>query len=115
MTRRKFLTASANTALGFTLLAAAGPLAATNALAQTYPSKPIKIIVGAPAGTGPDIEVRQLVPQLSAELGQPVVVENKPGLAGLIGAELAAKAAPDGYTILGATISNAAPNFWLMA
>ena len=80
----------------------------SHASAQTYPNKPIKIIVGAPAGTGPDIEVRQLVPQLSAELGQPVIVENKPGVAGLLGAELAAKAEPDGYTILGATISNAA-------
>ena len=76
--------------------------------AQGYPNKPIRIIVGAPAGTGPDVEVRQLVPQFSAELGQSVVVENRPGVAGLLGAELAAKAAPDGYTILGATISNAA-------
>ena len=94
-------------AIGVVYVAAVAA-AVTHASAQAYPSKPIKIIVGAPAGTGPDIEVRQLVPQLSAELGQPVVVENKPGLAGLIGAELAAKAAPDGYTILGATISNAA-------
>jgi len=92
-------------AAGIVLILGLPPFSAS---AQPFPNKPIRIIVGAPAGAGPDVEVRQLVPQFSAELGQTVVVENKPGVAGLIGAELVARAAPDGYTILGATISNAA-------
>ncbi len=83
---------------------------APTAMAQPYPSRPIKIIVGVPAGSGPDVEVRQIVPELSAELGQPVIVENKPGNAALLAMELAAKAAPDGYTILAATISGLASN-----
>lgn len=85
------------------------PLSAA-AVAQTFPGKPVKIVVGVPAGAGPDVEVRQLVPDFSAALGQTVVVENKPGNAALLAAELVAKAAPDGYTLLGATISNLASN-----
>ena len=71
-------------------------------LAQTqdsYPSKPIRIIVGYSAGGGNDIIVRVMAPELSKGLGQSVVVENKPGAQSIIAAELAAKSAPDGYTI----------------
>ena len=78
--------------------------------AQTYPTKPIKIIVGYPAGAGPDVEVRNLLPQLTADLGHPVIIENRGGNGGLIGMELVAKAAPDGYTFGGGTISNLAVN-----
>lgn len=88
----------------------AGNLCVSTALAQAYPSKPIKVIVGVPAGQGPDVELRQIVPHLSAELGQPVVVENKPGNASLLALELAAKAPPDGYTIFAGTIASLSLN-----
>jgi tripartite-type tricarboxylate transporter receptor subunit TctC len=75
-------------------------LASTAALPQeTYPAKPVRIIVGYSAGGGNDIIVRVMVPELSKGLGQPIVIENKPGAQSIIAAELAAKAAPDGYTI----------------
>jgi tripartite-type tricarboxylate transporter receptor subunit TctC len=70
------------------------------ALAQdSYPGKPIRIVVGYSAGGGNDIIVRVMVPELSKGLGQPIVVENKPGAQSIIAAEMAAKAAPDGYTL----------------
>ena len=72
-----------------------GPL-----LAQDYPSKPIRILVGYAAGGGNDIIVRVMQPELQKGLGQAVVVENMPGAQGIIAAENAAKAAPDGYTIM---------------
>ena len=64
-----------------------------------YPSKPIRILVGYAAGGGNDIIVRVLQPEMQKGLGQPVVVENKPGAQSILAAELAARAAPDGYTI----------------
>src|SRR6185436_214962 len=72
------------------------PLAAQ----ETYPSKPIRILVGYAAGGGNDIIVRVMQPEMQKGLGQPVVVENKPGAQGIIAAELAAKSPPDGYTIM---------------
>jgi tripartite-type tricarboxylate transporter receptor subunit TctC len=69
------------------------------AAAQDYPSKPIRVIVGYSAGGGNDIIVRVMVPELSKGLGQSIVVENKPGAQSIIAAELAAKSAPDGYTL----------------
>ena len=69
-------------------------------LAQdAYPNKPIRILVGYAAGGGNDIIVRVMQPEMQKGLGQPVVVENKPGAQSIIAAELAACAAPDGYTI----------------
>jgi tripartite-type tricarboxylate transporter receptor subunit TctC len=73
--------------------------AALPAAAQDYPTKPIRIIVGYAAGGGNDIIVRVMQPQMTKGLGQPVIVENKPGAQSIIAAEYAAKAAPDGYTI----------------
>ena len=71
------------------------------ALAQdAYPSKPIRILVGYAAGGGNDIIVRVMQPELQKGLGQAVVVENKPGAQGIIAADAAAKATPDGYTIM---------------
>jgi tripartite-type tricarboxylate transporter receptor subunit TctC len=77
------------------LLAAALPAAA-----QDYPARPIRIIVGYAAGGGNDLIVRVMAPRLSEALGQPVIVENKPGAQAIIATETVAKAAPDGYTIL---------------
>ncbi len=67
--------------------------------AQPYPSRPVHLIVGHPAGVGVDVDARVLARQMSIELGQPVLVENRPGFATLIAMVLVAKAAPDGYTI----------------
>jgi tripartite-type tricarboxylate transporter receptor subunit TctC len=73
----------------------------TPALAQEpYPSKPLRILVGYAAGGGNDIIVRVMQPEMQKGLGQPVIVENRPGAQGIIAADLAAKAAPDGYTLM---------------
>ena len=78
-----------------------------NVQAQTFPSKPLKIIVGYPPGGSTDVPARIVGQKLSEVLGQPVVIENKPGASGNIGAELAARAAPDGYTIFWVSIGTA--------
>ena len=70
------------------------------AQAQTYPSKPIRLIVPYAAGGTSDILARQLGPKLSETWGQPVVVENKTGANGNVGADFVAKSTPDGYTLL---------------
>lgn len=67
--------------------------------AQTYPERPIRVILSVPAGATPDVTARLVTPGLSRLLGQQLVVDNRPGAGGLIGAEIAAKAAPDGYTL----------------
>jgi tripartite-type tricarboxylate transporter receptor subunit TctC len=75
-------------------------IAAFPVLAQdAYPSKPIRILVGYAAGGGNDIIVRVMQPEMQKGLGQPVIVENKPGAQSIIAAEAAAKSPPDGYTI----------------
>ena len=84
------------------LLIAASNLFALPAGAQApaYPSKPIRIIVGTPAGGGGDTIARLLSEPAGAALGRPLVIDNRPGAGGNIGADLVAKAAPDGYTLL---------------
>ncbi|MDP3204878.1 MAG: tripartite tricarboxylate transporter substrate binding protein [Hydrogenophaga sp.] len=67
--------------------------------AQTYPQRPIKIIVAYAAGQGTDIATRYLAAQMAVDLGQPIVIENKAGAGGNLGTELAKQAAPDGYTL----------------
>lgn len=69
-------------------------------IAQTYPAKPVRMIVGFPAGTGPDIAARVLAQKMQESSQYTVVVDNKPGAGGLIAAQEAARAAPDGYTIM---------------
>jgi tripartite-type tricarboxylate transporter receptor subunit TctC len=81
---------------------------ATNAFAQNYPAKPVRFIVPFSAGSGSDVIARITAGGLADVLGQQVIVENRAGAAGNIGAELASKAAPDGYTLLFANIGHTA-------
>ncbi len=82
------------------LAAALGVLAASSAHAQTYPSKPIRLLVGYAAGGPVDNAVRRIVPSLSKELGQTIVVDNRGGAGGALAADVVAKAEPDGYTLI---------------
>jgi tripartite-type tricarboxylate transporter receptor subunit TctC len=75
-------------------------LACATAGAQDYPNRPINVIVPYSPGTGMDLIARTVGPKLSQRLGQPVVIDNRPGASGNIGAEMVARAAPDGYTLL---------------
>src|SRR5262245_18920580 len=90
--RRKFLHLAAG--------AAALPALSRVARAQAYPSKPVRIVVGAAAGSSPDIVARLLGQWLSERLGQPFVIDNRPGAGSNVGAEAVVRAAPDGYTLL---------------
>src|SRR6476661_10289943 len=92
-------------------LAAASALSVSqSARAQTYPSKPIHLIVPYPAGGGTDFFARLVGQKMSELIGQPIVVENKPGAATNLGADFVAKAAPDGYTLLLGDVATYAAN-----
>ncbi len=80
------------------------------AQAQSWPSRPIRFIVPFPPGGGTDVNARIMAPRLTTALGQQVVVENRPGAGGMLGAELVAKSAPDGYNMVIATIGPIAIN-----
>ena len=88
------------------LLACSAVLSITTAWAQAWPTKPVRVIVTFSPGGSSDIVARLLGAPLQNELGQSVIVDNKPGAGGTIGARAAARAAPDGYTLL---LSNSAP------
>ncbi|WP_326538830.1 Bug family tripartite tricarboxylate transporter substrate binding protein [Pseudorhodoferax sp.] len=95
-------------------MAAAAVLSgALAAQAQSFPSKPVTIIVPFAAGGNTDVKTRLLTQHLGAALGQPVVVDNRPGASGNIGIELLAKAAPDGYTIAMGSFGPLAVNPWI--
>src|SRR5476649_858646 len=83
-----------------TVAALAAVFAAPTAEAQTYPSKPIHVIVAFTPGSATDVIARAVAQAMSERIGQPVMIENRPGAGGTIGANLVAKAAPDGYTLL---------------
>jgi tripartite-type tricarboxylate transporter receptor subunit TctC len=85
-------------------LAIAAPIAA---IAQAFPAKPIRLIVPFPPGGGTDVSARLLAQAMAEGPGWQIIVENRPGATGRIGTELAAKAAPDGYTLL---LGTAGPN-----
>jgi tripartite-type tricarboxylate transporter receptor subunit TctC len=87
--------------------AAALPALARIAMAQTYPTRPVRWIVPFPAGGSPDIIARLMGQWLSERLGQPIIVDNRPGAAGNIGTEIGVRAPPDGYTLLMALSVNA--------
>jgi tripartite-type tricarboxylate transporter receptor subunit TctC len=97
--RRQFLQLAA----GIAIL----PTVFRTAWAQTYPTRPVRLIVGFPAGTSADIVARLMGQWLSERLGQPFFIENRPGAASNIAAEVVVKAPPDGYTLLWVTSANA--------
>ena len=92
-TRRRFMQMAAG-------VAAALPAASRIAMAEAYPTRPVTLIVFVPAGGGPDITARLIGQSLSQRLGQPVVIENRPGAGGNLALEAVTHAAPDGYTLL---------------
>ena len=93
----------------FLIVSAAG-VAVPGAAAQTFPARPIRAIVGFVPGGATDIMARQLGQKLSESLGQPVIVDNRPGGSGVIAAIMAKDAAPDGHTLFFGTISTLATN-----
>ena len=85
-------------------------MAAAAVSAQDYPSRPIRFVVANSPGGGLDITARTVSPRLSSALGQQIVIDNRPGAAGSLAAEITAKSAPDGYTLLMGAIGNLAVN-----
>src|SRR3954467_11953034 len=95
------------------IAAAAGVVALSDAAsAQNFPSRPVRIVVGFQAGGGTDIAARVIAQKLTDALGVTFIVDNRPGAAGNIGADIVAKAAPDGYTILCANSTIAIPSLY---
>ena len=85
------------------ILALSGSLISGLTHAQTYPAKPVRLVVPFPAGGATDILARTISQKASEKLGQSIVIDNRPGAGGTIGSDHVAKSAPDGYTLLIAT------------
>ena len=100
-------------AISAALLIAGAALAPIEAIAQAWPNRPIRLVVTFPTGGAPDILARLFSEK--AQLGQQVIVDNKPGAGGNIGADFVAKAAPDGYTLVMGTVGTHAINGALYA
>ena len=105
----------ASLALSLKLVLAAMLAGAAPALAQTYPSKPVRVVVPYPAGGGIDILSRLVGQRLAQKFGQSVVIENKPGAGTLVAAETVARAAPDGHTLMVTTDATISINPYLYA
>src|ERR1700752_794491 len=82
------------------------------AVAQPYPGKPIRILVGFTAGGATDLSARFLAQKLTETIGQPVVVENRPGAGSMLAPEVVVRGAPDGYTLLVANVTIAMPSMF---
>jgi len=100
MQRRQLLTSAV------ALAASATP----SAWAQSFPARPIRIVIGFPPGGGIDILARLMAPKMTDSLGQPIVIENKPGANGVLGMDTVAKSSPDGHTVLLGTLGNFSVN-----
>ncbi len=96
--------------VGLTAAAVAAIATVPAAYAQSWPARPIRYLVPFPPGGGTDTSARLMAPTVSAELGQSVVIENRPGAGGMIGVEQAARSGPDGYTIVQATVGQISIN-----
>ena len=95
---------------GLAALLCVAAVASAGALAQAFPSKPVRIVVAFPAGGGTDIVARLLAPRLTEAWGQQVIVDNRAGASGVIGTELAARSPADGTTLFLGTLGNLAVN-----
>jgi len=98
----------ANSRLRSAVCAAVALVALTAESAPSYPVRPVRMILHPQPGTGPDVVARVLAEKIAGEIGQPVVVENRPGASGTIAGELVARANADGYTMLLGTVANLA-------
>ena len=107
---RKLIHVTSRLAIATTVL----PLAASPSIAQIYPDKPIRMVLPFPPGGGTDSLARVILPQMSQALGQPIVIDNRAGAGGILAADIVAKSAPDGYTILmgSSTGVTAAPSLY---
>ena len=84
---------------------ALGICSATVCAQDKYPSRPIRLVIPFAPGGGSDVTARLLAPRIADRLGQPVVIDNRPAASGVVGADIVAKAVPDGYTLLGTTVT----------
>ena len=92
------------------ILATVALLVCSTALAQAFPGRPVHIVIGFPPGGGIDTVARLIGPKMSERMGQPVVIDNRPGGAGVLGTDVVAKAPADGHTVFFGTMGNLAVN-----